>query len=68
MQLYGVRIFVDDYDAARRFYADTLGLEVRWEMAEQGVAGFAAGAAVLIVEADLSPERLGDEEIGRAHV
>jgi catechol 2,3-dioxygenase-like lactoylglutathione lyase family enzyme len=51
MQLYGVRVFVDDYEAARRFYAETLGLEVSWEMAEDGVAGFDIGGAVLIVEA-----------------
>lgn len=51
MRLYGVRIFVDDFAAARQFYAETLGLEIAWEMAEHGVAGFKVGSAELIVEA-----------------
>ena len=50
MRIYGVRIFVDDYPAARAFYAETLGLDVAWEMAEHGAIGFAAGPAQLIVE------------------
>lgn len=50
MRVYGVRIFVDDYPAARVFYAETLGLSIAWEMAEHGAIGFAAGAAQLIVE------------------
>ena len=51
MKLYGVRIFVDDFAAARAFYIDTLGLPVTWEMAEHGAMGVGVGGAELIVEA-----------------
>jgi len=43
MKLYGVRIFVDDYAAARAFYAERLGLAVVWDMAEMGAFGVDAG-------------------------
>ena len=48
MELYGVRVFVDDLAAARAFYGATLGLPVAWE--SEGAVGFSVGAAVLIVE------------------
>ncbi len=48
MELYGVRVFVDDLAAARAFYGATLGLAVAWEA--EGAVGFAVGPAVLIVE------------------
>lgn len=64
MRLYGVRIFVDDFAAARAFYAETLGLEIDWEMAEQGAVGFKAGAATLIVEA-VGPHREYADLVGR---
>lgn len=64
MRLYGVRLFVDDYAEARAFYADTLGFEVEWEMADQGVAGFRAGSGMLIVEAG-DPEGEDGDLIGR---
>ncbi len=51
MKLFGVRIFVDDFAAARAFYADTLGLPVAWEMADHGALGLDAGGPQLIVEA-----------------
>lgn len=60
MRLYGVRVFVDDFAAARRFYAETLGLEIDWEMAEAGAAGFKVGAATLIVEAAGRDREYGD--------
>lgn len=50
MRLYGVRIFVDEFEAARAFYAGTLALPVAWEIAERGVLGLWAGEAQLIVE------------------
>lgn len=50
MRLYAVRIFVDDFDAARAFYAETLQLPVAWEMADLPAIGLDAGGPQLIVE------------------
>jgi catechol 2,3-dioxygenase-like lactoylglutathione lyase family enzyme len=49
MKLYGVRIWVDDLAAARRFYGETLGLPVKWDYG--AAVGFDIGAD-LIVEQD----------------
>ena len=51
MKLYGVRIFVDDFAAARTFYVETLGLPIAWDMAEHGAMGLDVGGPQLIVEA-----------------
>ena len=32
MKIYGVRVWVDDMAAARRFYGETLGLTAKWDM------------------------------------
>ena len=64
MKLYGVRIFVDDFAAARAFYVDTLSLPVNWEMAEHGAIGFGVGDGELIVEA-VSPDDEHPELVGR---
>lgn len=48
LTLYGVRVFVDDLEAARGFYGGTLGLGMAWEGPE--ATGYAVGPAVLIVE------------------
>ncbi|MES2342218.1 MAG: VOC family protein [Pseudomonadota bacterium] len=49
MKIYGVRVWVDDMAAAKRFYGETLGLKAKWEM---GVAiGYDLGTD-LIVELD----------------
>ena len=48
MKLYGVRIWVDDMDAARRFYGETLGLELDWDFG--AAAGYRLGGPQLIVE------------------
>ncbi len=48
MRLYGLRVFVEDLPAARRFYHDLLGLPIDWE--EPDAIGFELGA-MLIVEA-----------------
>ncbi len=50
MKLYGVRIWVDDYASAKAFYAETLGLQVVWDMPDHGVFGVDAGGPQLIVE------------------
>ncbi len=55
MKLYGLRIFVDDYAAARRFYVETLGLTLAWEMAEHGAMGVSIDGPQFIIEA------LGDD-------
>lgn len=49
MKIYGVRIWVDDLAAARRFYGETLGLAEKWTWGP--AAGFDLGAE-LIVEAN----------------
>jgi len=51
MDLYGGRTFVDDHDRAAAFDRDTLGLTVEVEVAGPSVAGYRAGGAVLIVQA-----------------
>ncbi len=51
MKLYGLRIFVDDYQSARRFYLETLGLKLAWEMAEHGALGVSIGDPQFIIEA-----------------
>lgn len=56
MQIYGVRVWVDDMDVARKFYGETLDLTPLWETG--GAVGYDLGAT-LIVEPD-SPE--GDEQ------
>lgn len=50
MRLYGVRIFVDDLEAARGFYRDTLGLPAAWDRPEMGAFGVALENAELIIE------------------
>jgi catechol 2,3-dioxygenase-like lactoylglutathione lyase family enzyme len=53
MRLYGVRIWVSDMEAARRFYGETLGLKLEWDYG--AVAGFEIGepkAPQFIVELD----------------
>ena len=57
MRLYGVRVWVTDMVAAKRFYGETLGLRAAWDM--DGAAGYEVGGPVLIVERDDSD---GDED------
>ena len=47
-----IGVFVSDYDAGLAFYRDTLGLPPAWESAEDGNAGFRAGAILLILQED----------------
>lgn len=51
MKLYGVRIWVDDLEAARRFYAEILGLKKEWEF-EGAAMGFDLGGPQFVVEKD----------------
>ena len=52
MKLYGLRVFVDDLDAAREFYATTLGLPVLWDLEPMGAVGFDLGATLIVERAD----------------
>lgn len=50
MRLYGIRVFVGDFDRARRFYGETLELKENWAMPEAGAVGYDLESAELIVE------------------
>ncbi|WP_068313361.1 VOC family protein [Polycladidibacter hongkongensis] len=63
MKLYGLRIFVDDYDAAKEFYIETLGLPLTWEMEELGAFGAGLDNAEFIVEEASDAE--SDGYVGR---
>lgn len=52
MRLYGLRIFVDDLDAALEFYRDRLGLPVKWDMSDHGAVGFDLGADLIVEQED----------------
>ena len=64
MKLYGVRIFVDDFETARAFYTQTLGLPAAWEMADHGIFGVIVGGPQLIVETT-SPDAENGSLVGR---
>jgi len=52
LKIYGLRIFVDDLDAALDFYRDRLGLAVKWDMSEHGAVGFDLGADLIVERED----------------
>ncbi len=54
MKLYGVRIFVDDMDKARHFYADVLGLSIVWDAEAMGAFGVDLGAQLIVERGDPS--------------
>ncbi len=64
MRLYGVRIFVDDFERARAFYGDILALAENWAMPDAKAAGFAVGDGELIVE-EAGPGHEHHADIGR---
>jgi catechol 2,3-dioxygenase-like lactoylglutathione lyase family enzyme len=49
MKVYGIQILVDDIAAARRFYAETLGLPVEWDLPDFGAFGVKADPVLFIV-------------------
>lgn len=55
MKLYGVRIFVDDFDKAHAFYSDLLALPTNWRLDGMRAAGYGLENAELIVE-EASPD------------
>lgn len=52
MKLYGARLWVHDYAAAKAFYTDTLGLPLAWDMDGMGAFGVDAGATLIVEEAE----------------
>jgi len=61
MRITYVRIFVTDLAAARKFYAQTLGLDILWEYENKAI-GFDLGP-VLIVEDVSSEEDLNERHL-----
>lgn len=59
MKVYGIQILIDDYDAARAFYVDTLGLPLAWEMAEFGAFGVVVEPVQFIITRALEESLLG---------
>lgn len=51
MKLYGARLWVHDYAAAKDFYTETLGLPLAWDMGEIGAFGIDVGAVLIVEEA-----------------
>lgn len=62
MELYAVRVFVGDLAAAKRFYADAIGLPLVWKSDES--LGFDVGA-LLIVEPVGEDEDEAETLVGR---
>lgn len=51
MELNTARVFVEDIDAAKRFYSSMLGLPLKVDGAQYGYCVFKAGSTELVVEA-----------------
>jgi len=70
MKLYGVRVFVRDWERACAFYGDVLGLPLRFKDAAVGWAEFDVGGPVIGVERvdpegdAADPERLVGRFVG----
>lgn len=50
MKITAVRIFVEDLGAARRFYAEKLGLTIQFDGSDHGYCVFKAGPVDLVIE------------------
>ncbi len=64
MKLYGVRIFVDDFEAAKAFYTGTLGLRANWTMDAMKAMGLDVGAEIIVEQEDPASDE-GQSLIGR---
>ncbi|HKY95792.1 MAG TPA: VOC family protein [Kiloniellales bacterium] len=64
MRLYGIRIFVDDLEAARHFYERDLGLPVKWTHAKIAV-GYDLGVDLIVEEVDAEAEENDQALVGR---
>ena len=47
MKIYGLRIWVDDIAAAKRFYGETLSLTAKWDM--EMAVGYDLGIDLIVV-------------------
>ncbi len=65
MKLYAVRIFVNDWDAACRFYEQQLGLALQFKDAKAGWAEFDVGGARLGLERVADDDAEGQALVGR---
>lgn len=66
MRLSAVRIFVDDLDAARKFYREALGLRLREEAPREGWLVFESeGVRVIIESLNLAAESERRDFVGR---
>ena len=63
-RLYGTRVFVRDFDAAVRFYIETVGLPLAFSDGANW-AELDTGAAHLCIERTLTGDREGEELVGR---
>ncbi|MBP7648339.1 MAG: VOC family protein [Phenylobacterium sp.] len=61
MKIYGLRIWVDDMTAAKRFYGETLGLKAKWDM--EMAVGYDLGIDLIVERDDGSHE--GETLVGR---
>lgn len=61
MKIYGMRIWVDDIAAAKRFYGETLGLTAKWIM--EMAAGYDLGIDLIVERDDGGHE--GESLVGR---
>jgi predicted enzyme related to lactoylglutathione lyase len=64
-RLRAVRVFTSDFGRAREFYSDVLGMTPEGVSETEGYAVFAAGEAVLIVEAMDPSDSEASDLIGR---
>lgn len=65
MELYCVRLFVTDWDAATRFYRETLGLPERFRAEDIGWAEYDLGGPCLGVERVAPDDAEGRALVGR---
>jgi len=65
MELYTVRIFVNDWDAACAFYGESLALPERFRSDEMGWAEFEVGGASLGIERVEKGDEEGQALVGR---
>jgi uncharacterized glyoxalase superfamily protein PhnB len=64
-RLYGTRVFTTDFDAAVRFYSETVGLPVLFGDTNMGWAEFDTGDAHLCLERIAPEDKEREELVGR---
>ena len=63
MRLQGLRVFVDDLAAARRFYHEILGLPITWQ--DAAAIGFDLGADLIVEAVGQDADAEGRALVGR---